>query len=70
MGVHSKVCALLAGVFHQRPAQLTYIFTCDMEIVFQYIRAHWYENSSLNDAEIRQIHVSASFTKLEKKSGS
>ena len=47
---HSKVCALLAGIFNQRPLQPRYIFIWDMEIVLQYIRTHW--NSSLNGADL------------------
>ena len=47
---HSKVCALLAGIFNQRPLQPRYIFIWDVEIVLQFIRTHW--NSSFNGADL------------------
>ena len=50
MGKHPKVCALLAGIFNQRPAQPRYAFIWEVEIVLQYIRTHWYDNSLLKDA--------------------
>ena len=50
VGKHPKVCALLTGIFNQRPAQLRYAFIWEVEIVLQYIRTHWYDNSLLNDA--------------------
>ena len=49
---HRKVFALLAGVFNQRPSQTRFVVIWDVEIVFQYIRTHWYDNSSLNDADL------------------
>ena len=52
VGKHPKVCALLAGIFNQRPPQPRYIFLWDVEIVLQYVRPHWYDNSSLNDADV------------------
>ena len=50
MGKHPKVFALLAGIFNQRPAQPRYAFIWEVEIVLQYIRTHWYDNSLLKDA--------------------
>ena len=50
VGKHSKVCALLAGIFNQRPPQPIYVFIWDVEIVLQYIRTHCYDNLSLNEA--------------------
>ena len=52
VGKHPKVCALLAGIFNQRPPQPRYVFIWDVEIVLQYIRTHWYDNSSFNDADL------------------
>ena len=52
VGKHPKVCALLAGIFNQRPPQPRYVFIWDVEIVLQYIRTNWYDNSSLNDADL------------------
>ena len=49
---HPKVSALLAGIFNQRPPQPRYVFIWDVVIVLQYIRTHWYENSSLNDTDL------------------
>ena len=49
---HPKVCALLAGIFNQRPPQPRYVFIWDMAIVLQYIRTHCYDNSSLDDADL------------------
>ena len=49
---HRKVFALLAGIFNQRPSQTRFVVIWDVEIVFQYIRTHWYDNSSLNDADL------------------
>ena len=40
VGKHSKVCTLLAGIFHQRPLQPRRIFKWDVEIVLQYIWTH------------------------------
>ena len=50
VGKYPKVCALLAGIFNQRPSQSRYVFTWDVDI--RYIRTHWYGNSSLNDADL------------------
>ena len=52
VGKHPKVCALLAGIFNLRPPQPRYVFTWDVEIVLQYIRTHWYDNSPLNNADL------------------
>ena len=52
VGKHPKVCALLAGIFNQRPPQPIYVFIWNVEIVLQYIRTHSYDNSSLNDADL------------------
>ena len=49
---HPKVYALLTGIFNQRPPQPRYVFIWDVVIVLQYIRTHWYDNSSLNDADL------------------
>ena len=49
---YPKVYALLTGIFNQRPPQPRYVFIWDVVIVLQYIRTHWYENSSLNDADL------------------
>ena len=47
-----KVFALLAGIFNQRPPQPRFVVIWDVEIVLQYIRTDWYDNSSLNDADL------------------
>ena len=52
VGKHPKVCAFLAGIFNQRPPHPRYIFIWDVEILSQYIRTHWYNKSSLNDADL------------------
>ena len=49
---HPNVCALLTGIFNQRPPQPRYVFIWDVVIVLQYIRTHWYKNSSLNDTDL------------------
>ena len=36
----------------KRPPQPRHVFIWDMEIVLQYIRTNWYDNSSLNDADL------------------
>ena len=36
----------------KRPPQPRHDFIWDMEIVLQYIRTNWYDNSSLNDADL------------------
>ena len=50
MGKHPKACALLEGIFNQRHQQPRYVFVWDVEIVYQYIRTHWYDNLSLTAA--------------------
>ena len=52
VGKHPKFCALLAGIFNQIPPQPRHVFIWDVEMVLQYIRTHWYNNSSLNDADL------------------
>ena len=50
VGKHPKVYFI--GSYNQRPLQLRYVFIWDVEIVLQYIRGHWYDNSSLTDADL------------------
>ena len=52
---HPKVCALLTGIFNQRPEQPRYVFIWDVEIVLQYISTHLYDNPSRTDAYLTYL---------------
>ena len=49
VGKHPRVCALLTGVFNQRPPQPRYTFVCDVEIVLVYLKTNMFVNSQLSD---------------------
>ena len=46
VGKHARVCALLAGVFSQRPPQPRYTFAWDVEIVLVYFKTNMSDNYS------------------------
>ena len=50
VGKHPKVCALLT--VNPQPSQLKCVFIWDVEILLQYIKTHWYDNSSHTDANL------------------
>ena len=52
IGQHPHVCALLMGVFNQRPPQPRYTFVWDVETVLRYLKSHMPENDKLSDKEL------------------
>lgn len=52
VGQHSKVCALIRGVFNQNPPQPRYNFTWDVQIVLQFIKRNWGKSEALSDKEL------------------
>ena len=52
VGQHPRVCALLTGVFNQRPPQLRYTFVWDVKIVFVYLKTNVSVNSKLSDKDL------------------
>ena len=41
VGQHPKVCALLKGMFNQRPPQPRYVFIWDVKVMLNYIKSEW-----------------------------
>ena len=52
VGQHSKVCALVKGVFNQNPPQPRYNFTWDVQTVLRFIKSSWGQSESLTDKEL------------------
>ena len=52
VGKHPAVCALLTGVFNQRPPQPRYTFVWDVEIVLVYLKTNMPDNSQLSDKDL------------------
>ena len=52
VGQHPRVCALLTGVFNQRPPQLRYTFVWDVKIAFVYLKTNVSVNSKLSDKDL------------------
>ena len=44
---HRLVCALLKGMFNQKPFHSRHNFKWDVQVVFNYIKAHWQDSSIL-----------------------
>ena len=51
VGKHPTACALLTGVFNQRPPQLLYTYVWDVEIVLVYLKTIMSDNSQLSDQD-------------------
>ena len=51
VGKHPRVCALLTGVFNQRPPQSRYTFVWDVETVLVYLKTNMSDNSQLSDQD-------------------
>ena len=49
---HPRVCALLTGVFNQKPPQPRYTFVWDVEIVLVYLKTNMCDNSQLSDRDL------------------
>ena len=49
VGKHPRVCALLTGVFNQRPPQSRYTFVWDVETVLVYLKTNVSDNSQLSE---------------------
>ena len=52
VGKRPRVCALLTGVFNQRPPQPCYTFVWDVEIVLVYLKTNVSVNSQLPDKDL------------------
>ena len=52
VGKHPRVCALLTGVFNQRPPQPRYTFVWDVEILLVYLKTNMSVNSQLSDKDL------------------
>ena len=52
VGKHPRVCALLTGVFNQRPSQPCYTFVWDVEIVLVYLKTSMSDNSQLSNKDL------------------
>ena len=49
VGQHPKVCAILKGVFNQRPPQPRYVFIWDVQTVLNHIKSEWGCVEALSD---------------------
>ena len=49
---HPRACALLTGVFNQRPPLPRYTFVWDAEIVLVYLKTNMSDNSQLSDKDL------------------
>ena len=49
VGQHPKVCAILKGVFNERPPQPRYVFIWDVQTVLNYIKSEWSCAENLSD---------------------
>ena len=52
VGEHPKICALLTGVFNQRPPQSRYTFVWDVEVVVDYIRKEMSDNYTISVSDL------------------
>ena len=52
VGQNPKVCALLAGIFNQRPPQPRYTFIWDVEILIKFIKDEMAIDSKLSDGDL------------------
>ena len=48
-GQHPEVCALISGIFNNRPPQSRHIFVWSAESVINYIKAKWKNNENLSE---------------------
>ena len=49
VGEHPRVCALLAGIFNNRPSQPKYCFIWNVQTVVDFVRKEWGRNQELSD---------------------
>ena len=52
VGKHPQVCALLSGVFNERPPQPRYVFIWDVQVVLNFIKSNWPVSSNLSDKNL------------------
>jgi len=52
VGENPRVCALLVGIFNQRPPQPRYTFIWDVEILIKFIKAEMAIDSKLPDGDL------------------
>ena len=49
VGQHPEVCALVSGIFNNRPPQPRYMFLWSVESVINYIKTKWKNNENLSE---------------------
>ena len=52
IGKHPKICALLTGIFNERPRQPRYTFIWDVDVVLTYIKNNMSVNSQLSEKNL------------------
>ena len=49
VGQHPDVCALVSGIFNNRPPQPRYVFVWSVESVINYVKTKWKNNENLSE---------------------
>ena len=52
VGQHPLVCALLSGIFIEKPPKPRYVFIWDVQVVLVYIKTNWADNKTLSIADL------------------
>ena len=65
---HSHVCALLKGVFNERPPQPRYVFIWDIQTVLDFVKCHWSRCDSSDKALTYKLVILMFFSSASRAS--